>query len=59
MLLARALFLLLLPSSQTPAPDIDLSAHLRADDEVLLKAVHTADRAAWQRLRCPRLRLRR
>ncbi len=53
MLLAPALLLLLLPSPQTPAPDTDLSARLRADDEVLLKAVHTADRAAWQRLAAP------
>ena len=53
MLLAPALLLLLLPSPQTPAPDHDLSARLRADDEVLLKAVHTADRAAWQRLAAP------
>ena len=53
MLLARALFLLLLPSAQTPAPAPDLTARLRADDEILLKAVHTADRAAWQRLAAP------
>lgn len=39
--------------AQTVASDPILEAQLRNNDEILLKAVHTADRAAWESFAAP------
>jgi hypothetical protein len=40
-------------ASQTVGPDQHLATQLRKSDEILLKAVHTASRAAWQTFAAP------
>jgi hypothetical protein len=40
-------------AAQTIGSDTSLSTELQRDDEILLKAVHTADREAWQRFAAP------
>ena len=41
------------PAAQTIEPDPPLATQLRKSDDLLLKAVHTADRAAWQTFAAP------
>jgi Domain of unknown function (DUF4440) len=38
------------PAAQPAGPDPRLETQLRKSDEILLRAVHTANRAAWQKL---------
>ena len=40
-------------AAQTIGPDQHLAAQLRQSDEILLKAVHTANRSAWQTFAAP------
>ena len=40
-------------AAQTTGPDPRLATQLRMKDEILLKAVHTANRAAWQAFAAP------
>jgi Domain of unknown function (DUF4440) len=41
------------PAAQTTEPDPSLATQLRKRDEILLRAVHTANRAAWRTFAAP------